>query len=264
MGFLPHASASTPAQNSEYRTDIFLLNPGAHSKFYQGTTKRIGSSVVMVIVAAVCLLGAAILGFTLFRANQNTQSVLNNGELITGQVVDLSSRSSGRNSTGYYVTYRWRVADSTYTREQLISREHYQRLREGAPIEVLYDRSDPSNSMLGGKDRDDSSNTSMSTIIHGAVFVLCFVAWFALWKDNRNRQLSAKGKILHGQIISTKGQRNSKGAFSAFIEYAFDTPDGRQLTRKALTSRRDLEKSMPPPGTSVAVLYLDDQSMMLL
>jgi hypothetical protein len=258
-------AADSPYTSAERRSDVFLINPNAHSKFYRGETKRIGNSTVMLGIAMLCLFALFAVVFTSIRENQRLQGLLNNGETVRGEIVDGRSVTGRRGGTTYYVTYEYRVDGREYRYEQQISGDHWDEMYIGARVEVIYDPANPATSVLGGEDLDMTSTNNMMLGAGLGGLALLGLAGVCIWNDARNRTVSTKGQILHGQIVNATGRNGSKGAFNITVEYQFNTPDGRQLTKKTTMNRPDLKKvRLPMAGTPVAVLYVSDKQLRLM
>jgi hypothetical protein len=91
-----------------------------------------------------------------------------------------------------------------------------------------------------------------------AAAAACFNAALYL-PDLIDRILVDRGKLLQGKIIRCWGQLEQPGWFDFNLEYEFSTPDGRVLKRQHSDNRVDLEgQTLPQPGTTLAILYVND------
>jgi hypothetical protein len=254
----------TAASYAEAKPSLFLLDPSANAKFVAGKAKRIGSSRVMLLLAFISFIVAAgMIGYAVY-GELNFQALEREGTTTNAVVVDGHTTRSSRGGTSYYITYELTVNKQPYRHEVNISSSLYNRLRIGSTVSVRYLMRDPSISMLWGDDFDSTSITGqrlIGVIVGGTSLVCCLVC---VWVDWRNRRIS-KGTLLRGTLLSASGRNGSKGAYIVTVEYTFTTPSGGIITKKASNDRRDLRKAaLPPYGTPVAVLYLDDRNVRLM
>ena len=82
----------------------------------------------------------------------------------------------------------------------------------------------------------------------------------------KRRKLARKGQRLTGEIITCSGYKDSDGDFTVALRYGFRSPQtGARIEDKDSQIRKDLKAApLPPPGTAVHVLYLDDETYMVL
>ncbi|HRE46084.1 MAG TPA: hypothetical protein PLD47_00025 [Aggregatilineales bacterium] len=100
------------------------------------------------------------------------------------------------------------------------------------------------------------------------VFFLAAIAVFILaWIPSPFlRRLRDQGRILPGVIVDCRGIRTRRGQVSIHrLTYRFTTPDGReyQHTHEVGTAVLVLD-SFPDLGTPVEVVYVDDETIVLL
>lgn len=243
---------------------LFVLNR-ANRKFVYGQRKRIGSSRIIFLIAAIILvICAAIVISTSGTAGQLRQ-IEDTGTKVGGIVTDGHSVRGSRGSVSYYITYRYNVDGVSYDQQQRVGSSTYNGLYIGDEVTVRYLPDSPSVSALSGDNVDNTilaENDVMAlvAIIVGGIFIAAL-----LWTDRRNRALSHRGQLLPGEIISATGRRGSKGAFNVTLHYRFRTPSGEISEKKSTANRPDLRKMpLPPPGTPVLVLYVHDRFLRLM
>lgn len=240
---------------------LFLLNESNY-KFVSGQSRRIGSSRIMLImVLIVAAIAGAICVSTWSTANELRQ-IEATGLKTLGTVSD--GRSVRGRSSSYYITYRYRVGETFYTREQEVDSGTYHGLRIGTEVVVRYLPDNPAAAALSGEDYDahtlrESDIVSAVSLVIGGIIVVVM-----LWLDWRNRRLSTRGRLLPGTIIHVEGRRGSKGAYNVTVTYRFQTPTGDWLEKKSTSDRRDLRNALPPNGSPVMVLYISDRFQRLM
>lgn len=67
------------------------------------------------------------------------------------------------------------------------------------------------------------------------------------------------GQLLKGEVTKISGRLEMPGWFDLYLECQFTTPRGKVAKGHAMANRLDLQdKQLPPIGTSVAVLYVNN------
>jgi hypothetical protein len=82
----------------------------------------------------------------------------------------------------------------------------------------------------------------------------------------KRRRLARKGQQLEGEITRCTGHKDSDGDYVVEVRYGFHSPQtGARIEDNDSQVREDLKAApLPPPGTAVQVLYLDDKTYMVL
>lgn len=104
------------------------------------------------------------------------------GNTVKGQIVSHRRRSTGRGGTVYYVTYQYECDGKVYTSEQMISRDHYDALKDGEQVSVRYLPLVPATAMLAGVDRDDAGTKrqSLTALLYLVVAIILIISIGAL------------------------------------------------------------------------------------
>jgi hypothetical protein len=83
-----------------------------------------------------------------------------------------------------------------------------------------------------------------------------------------SRKLSREGKLCEGSITSSGEKQTKEGGNPVFeleLKFRFDIPSGEFKVAKVSENRsKPLGANIPPAGTPVKVLYLDDNHYKLL
>ncbi len=102
-------------------------------------------------------------------------------------------------------------------------------------------------------------------IYAGVVFV--GLSGLFLWFRSRLRgkkmkedELDARGIIVDGELVDAS-PIHSTSSYDFVCTYRFTSPRGTNLTCRTAGCRRDISgRTLPPPGTPLVVLYLDDNN----
>jgi hypothetical protein len=88
------------------------------------------------------------------------------------------------------------------------------------------------------------------------------ISWFQGRRAGKEASLAAQGGLLPAKLLKTKYISGSGdgGLPSLRIDYRFKTPDGRTVEKRQKLSRFDYtHKTLPPDGSTILILYVDDQ-----
>lgn len=116
------------------------------------------------------------------------------------------------------------------------------------------------------------ANTAPNTLLLRLGFVLAgvVVTGWAILNDRRSQSLIGMGQLLRGDItashtvVTGTGRQHNQGN-EVTIDYHFRTPTGTDIKASASAIRNDLTSAtLPSAGTSVVVLYRDENSYSLL
>ena len=132
----------------------------------------------------------------------------------------------------------------------------YDRMEVGQPVEVRYVQGDPAISLLVGV--PNGSEIPFLCVFsvgwHG-VAVLMFLG--SIGHSVQQRRLYREGRVIAGEVLTAKGERDSDGDFFLELEYGFGAPGTRDfLTGKYRGMHNHLKgKPLPERRTPLAILY---------
>jgi hypothetical protein len=164
----------------------------------------------------------------------------------------------------YFVFFEYDAAQQHFQREQHVSLSTFTRLKEGDPVAVRYLRTAPEAATLGESKLDSPRAFILIICI---VFVIISIANLRLGLRllDTERKFTEHGSVLYGKIIQTRGTKNGNDWHGAEIQYQFVSPRGKTITSSAYKQAVPLRKSdIPPIGTKIAVLYVNDQLFHIL
>ncbi len=88
------------------------------------------------------------------------------------------------------------------------------------------------------------------------------VSWFQARRVSKERRLAAEGGLLPAELIKAKyysggGESNTP---SLRIDCRFKAPDGQTIDKRQSLSRFDANsKTVPPAGSTILILYVDNE-----
>lgn len=128
------------------------------------------------------LLGSVVLIVRARRERGLTAYIEERGSTIKGQIVSHRRLSTGRGGVVCYVTYQYECDGKLYTSEQMVSRDHYDALKDGEQVSVRYLPLVPSTAILAGNDRDDAraKRQSMAALLSIVVAIILVISIGAL------------------------------------------------------------------------------------
>jgi hypothetical protein len=243
--------------------ELFLLDPDNES-FVAGTSPRLpagGQGCILLFMSLFVLAGLFIAADLVRRWTHLV--ILNISYAETqGQVV--RRRIESDEGATYYVTYRFVADDRAYTVEESVEKGTYHSVEEGQPLTVRYAPSDPDIATvqpcrIGGL----LALTGFGLVWNGFVFS---ISWLLMREVRKRRRLARRGQRFEGEIVRCSGSRDSDGDFELTVRYGFRSPQtGTWIEGKDSHVRKDLAgQPLPPPGTRVQMLYLDDETYMVL
>jgi hypothetical protein len=162
------------------------------------------------------------------------------------------------------VSYRFVADDRIYTEEEPVRKELYHSLDEGQSLLVRYARGDPAVSTVEpGRVGGLLAITAFCLVWDGVVFTF---SWYLVREIRKRRRLARRGRQIAGEVLGCDPDRDSDGDLWLTVRFGFHSPQtGRWIEGKGSHTRKDLEgKPLPPQGTPVKVLYLDDKTFMML
>lgn len=101
--------------------------------------------------------------------------------------------------------------------------------------------------------------------------ILAILSYLIVWKlksNSKKAKLVRDGKLLTGNILNCRARKDGDGEMywqTVRVDYQFVTPQQKTITDYWERDRDDLDiSSLPEVGRSVLVLYVHDQSYLLL
>jgi hypothetical protein len=96
---------------------------------------------------------------------------------------------------------------------------------------------------------------------HGliTVIILTCLTPTVMLPDFVDYLLAHKGRLLQASIRECTGRLEMPDWFDLYIEYQFTSPMGKSIVNRQWNNRVDLKNvELPPPGTQLLVLYVND------
>jgi hypothetical protein len=192
-----------------------------------------------------------------------TLSLVRSGVISTGIVTELTVDDDSDGDT-YYVSYEFLYRDVRHTGRSSVSRELYNSLTIGAPIEVQFLPQAPQTSRLPVRGYISEIMFTVIAVLFNGFSWLAYLGYEN--QRTKMQRLAKNGVLLSGQITDVKRAIDSENDLSLTIHYTFQTPDGTRRTEKATGTRNDLKTKpwFPLNGMCVKVLYENDKNFMLL
>jgi hypothetical protein len=245
----------------------FLLHP-AHAGFLDNSNRRLFGVtrvhlILIGVIALLCIgLGVGMISHAITEQAVR-DSLAQNGVEALATITD-GHMTRGR-SNSYYLEYSYDAKVNgdlqSFTREESVSRELYERAEIGSHMTIHYLPDDPGTARI----LDDAFNGVIFLVIGLALAGGSLVGMYVLMRQyRRDRMLERDGQILTGSITksSVSGYGNKR---QVTIHYEFHSPLGVPLKGSQSQRRRDLDRQdLPPEGTRVAVVYCDDSTYRML
>jgi hypothetical protein len=241
----------------------FFLNP-THRKFFQGQAtylpmhagQIIRKNAIWIVVGLVFV----IFSVTQFVIMTHRIHLQQTGARIDATVIDRTD-TVWEEGHSYSLIYQFTLTDNNglYSGVQDVDSDTYSAYPKGSQISVVYLPNNPNTSQL---DRNYTSAYAWLTTSMVLGLVSICVLFYLVRPVLKDRRLAIKGHIIEGTVISSKGTFSGLH-FSLVVEYQFKAPSSRMITDKQEAARDELEV-LPEPGTSIAVLYLNEQLYKLL
>ncbi len=127
----------------------------------------------------------------------------------------------------------------------------------------------------GGERGEDRSAAASATALAGVLIVAG--AYYVVGRHGAaaaRERMIREGKVLPGTVVACAARDELSAeaalgevtrAYRVTLEYRFTTPEGATIEAQDEHDRPDLRRAeLPPPGTPVRVLYLDDQTYAVL
>jgi hypothetical protein len=241
----------------------FLLDPD-NEPFAIGASLKLpagGQGCVLLFMSIFVLAGLFIAGDIIRRWAHVVILNISYAE-VEGQVVDRWIESD--DGATYYVTYRFVANDRVYTVEEAVAKATYHSLGEDQSLTIRYAQRDPSIATIQpGRIGGLLALTVFCLVWNGLVFSF---SWLLLREVLKRRKLARRGQRIAGEIVRCSADRDSDGDFVLEVRFGFRSPHtGVWIEGKDSQTRKDLEgRPLPPRGTPVHVLYLDDETYLML
>lgn len=208
------------------------------------------------------------------RDIQQKQALQQSGQRVQASVL-FTNTESDDDSTSYYLTYQYlytpRNGDPVpYSNRESVSREVYEKTKQGERVEVIYLPADPKVVRLIGNHRIEPLWIALS-----GLFLLVWSSLFcgvpiailvgAAQTAKRRKRMGTGGQLLQGQVTFWSGDVDSDGDYMIKLKYEFHDPFGRLVEDKVSGQYNSLKgKLQPHPGTPVAIWYLDEKAYEVL
>lgn len=241
----------------------FLLDPD-HEGLVKGARPRLLPRQQGCLLLFLSLFGLAGLCTAAATVRQWAEFVILSTSYAETEGQVRGRRIESDEGATYYVTYRFVVDDRVYTPEDSVSKKTYLSLEDDQYLIVRYAQSDPNISTIEyGRVGGLLALTGFCLFWNGIVFAVTRPVVLELLKK---RKLAQKGQRLEGEIIRCSGYKDSDGDFTVALRYGFRSPQtGMRIEGKDTQIRKDLKgEPLPPPGTAVHILHLDDETYMVL
>ena len=223
-----------------------LLSPSVRQtgiKVKKYGCSRTLSALVMIIVIPLMIV-ATLVNFT------SLLLVTLNGATTTGQYI---SRGVGAKGS-HHVTYSYSVDGIEYRETASVSYEMYYRAPELPKLEVYYARLYPQISYL-------EPVTALQICLPGALmvfFIFGLISGLKLWLSRR-RGRPAEHQLIPGILLGVNPIK-TRGGVLWEIHYEFRSPRTHTIIQGQSTSIRRIlsNRVIPPNGTELAIIYIDD------
>lgn len=168
----------------------------------------------------------------------------------------------------YYLTYEFVANNKQKIRKDISTNSKtYYKYARGDNISVRYANNNPFISRPYKSDIDmllSLLQFSFFTLI--PFFISITLSIFAIYQTRIALMFKyRKCEIIQGILVSASAQEDSDNDLDVTFNYDFNTPDGRKITNSITERRNDLkDKNLPPNGTQLAILYMNDKIYILL
>lgn len=241
--------------------DAIVYAQPENAAFVHGTRRQIaGMSFGDWLLWGGFGLLLALISIAGLLSSYTTQQILANG--VETEAVILDRRvQSGRN-TRYYLTYRYVGGTTHYTRDEAVDPGVYGRVSEGATVPVRYLPDQPGQARLAGRFASNDDSPWLFVISGVCALLIAWVLAMDVWEV---RHLSRHGKLLDGTLLSAYGRYVNREGYKVTFRYQFPLSSGRYWTGERTVKRGDLRHAvMPPRGSPVKVIYVNDDSYRML
>lgn len=243
--------------------DPFLLDPGNESLAKGARPKRLPREQgCLLLFLSIFVLAGLLVAAEVVRQWVEVILLSTSYAATQGQVLD--RRIESDEGATYYVTYRFVADDQAHTVEEVVAKATYHSVEDGQYLTVRYTRRNPTITTIEpGRIGGPLILTAFCLVWNGIVFS---IAWLTVREILMRRRLAREGQRLGGEVIRCFGHKDSDGDFVVEVRFGFRSPQsGMWIEDKDSQIRKDLSAELlPSPGTPVHVLYLDDETYMVL
>lgn len=239
----------------------------SNAKFVQGerktlATRHTGNLVLAVLFLVLCVGLTAFFTLELSKLNRLEASGATTTGSVSAHYKEVNTRTN--ETTGYLLDYTYSAVGTDGKRgfftkdKQRVSEATYRKYLDRDPIPVRYLLDDPNTAFVVGEPLDTTSPL-VGVGLFGLGILVSLLWILGVWRGmGRDRRLASEGQILQGELVKMTG-RGGRGVIYLNINYAFKTPTGAQISGKQSETHRGRQYMVPPPGTPLAVLYVDEK-----
>jgi hypothetical protein len=242
---------------------FFLLDP-QNEPFAAGTSHKLpsrGHGCVLIFMSIFVVAGLLIAGDLTRRwayvVLLNTEYAETQGQ-VTGHRIEFDEGAT------YYVAYRYVAGDRAYLLEDAVTKDTYHSLDDGQAVLVRYARRNATIATIEpGRYGGLLLLTGFCLVWNGFVFG---ISWLLAREYLKRSRLARQGRLIAGEIAACTSHRDGDGDLVVDLDYRFRSPLTWSWTKGTGSQlRKDMErKPLPAPGTPVHVLYVDDETHMVL
>lgn len=104
----------------------------------------------------------------------------------------------------------------------------------------------------------------LAITVIGLLVLLGVLRYILIDAPKSAKRFARDGKNILGEIVECTGQA-SEDDYSIQVRYRFQTPDGKEIIQQVSSVRNDLKnKPIPAPGTSISIIYINDEEFKVL
>lgn len=256
--------------------DVFLLNP-KNQAFLDGRDKIPKSarpmhwgSLAIAVFLVSCLL--AVVGYFWYDLRL-LQHLRANGVETTASVLKSTIHETIEDDSGH-ITFRYqaKVGDERrdFTHTLKTRPETASRYRTGSRMRIVHDPTNPNIVRIADElkmephpefpgDHEFLGLKIICVILGGTAFMSACV-WFGRGLLPYLRMRRQPGRLLVGEVVERTGRSDDNDVYYVYVDYRFQTPEGKTLHDSTDAVRRDdlSPQTLPAPGTPVHVYYVDD------
>ncbi|MBE2184429.1 MAG: hypothetical protein IAE89_13450 [Anaerolineae bacterium] len=253
------------------REDAFVLNR-IHNRritgyWDTGLLREMGLQILIMLAAISIFFGAS--SRILFEGIEEIQLAFMPNETGVADIVNRWTTRCGKNggSACYHVRYRYDVAGNAYFAEEQIGYSLYTDTGREPRMQVTYAVDNPEIAHIGGPGIRTERMLPVAPIL---VLIIAFSLplLFPLIEYLRVGRMLRKGTLVYGTIREINGYITGSGKnrrYRVRVSYAFIAPDGHAYNGEQKRTRSDLRnRTLPDPGTAVAIAYVDGSKYMML
>ena len=215
-----------------------------------------------VVAGAILLLIAAALGLKIVNTFQLERCYRTEGIVATATVEQKSTQYVSSRVAYFDIHYSFTTTDGQSIRaSEDVSKERWDALNEGDPIEIEYLPGEPSSNRLLGVKGDE---TVRGRAVWPYLLIPVPVAAVAVLLLGEVARRTSKHCLLLGRGVLGRGMIDEKeehkelktrDGFPFIVRFHFDLPGGRTQTAEELISDLDFADSLTP-GEPAGVIYL--------